>query len=64
LRVYDRWGELVFDGADMTVNDATQGWDGTFRGKNVSSGIFAWYAEIEFIDGFVLVLKGDITLLR
>jgi gliding motility-associated-like protein len=64
FRVYDRWGELVFDGMDMQVNDETAGWDGTFRGKNVQSGIYAWYAEVEFIDGFVVLLKGDITLLR
>jgi gliding motility-associated-like protein len=64
LRVYDRWGELVFDGVDMTLNDGAAGWDGTFRGKNSASGIYAWYAEVEFIDGFILVLKGDITLLR
>jgi hypothetical protein len=48
----------------MQVNDAAAGWDGTFRGKNSQAGIYAWYAEVEFIDGFVVVLKGDITLLR
>ncbi|MCH2043928.1 MAG: gliding motility-associated C-terminal domain-containing protein, partial [Saprospiraceae bacterium] len=64
LRVYSRWGELVFEGTDLTINEATQGWDGTHKGKPMNSGVFAWYAEVQFLDGHVEVIKGDITLLR
>ena len=64
LRVYDRWGELVFDGLDMEVNVEEQGWDGNFRFKPASSGAYIWYAEVLFKDGHTEVLKGDVILLR
>ncbi|MCP4441075.1 MAG: gliding motility-associated C-terminal domain-containing protein, partial [Aureispira sp.] len=63
-RVYDRWGELIFEGTGLSINDASTGWDGTFKGKPMNSGLYAWYAEVEFADGHVEVIKGDITLLR
>jgi gliding motility-associated-like protein len=64
LRVFDRWGELVFEGTDMPINSAIDGWDGTFRGQDAPSGMYVWYAEIIFQDGHKEVIKGDITLLR
>jgi gliding motility-associated-like protein len=32
LRVHNRWGELVFE-----TEDPDRGWDGTFRGKKITS---------------------------
>lgn len=64
LRVYDRWGELVFDGQNFPPNDEPSGWDGTFKGKPMNSAVFAYYAEVEFIDGVVILYEGDVTLLR
>jgi gliding motility-associated-like protein len=64
FRVYDRWGELVFSAENIAPNDAAAGWDGTFKGEKMNSGVYAWYAEVEYIDGFKEILKGDVTLLR
>jgi gliding motility-associated-like protein len=64
FRVYDRWGELVYEIQDVQLNDPQAGWNGLFRDQRMNSGVFAWYAEVEFIDGKVEVFKGDVTLLR
>lgn len=64
FRVFDRWGELVYEGTDLTPNDPQEGWDGTFRGKEMQSAVFAWYAEVEFIDGEKVTIRGSVTLLR
>jgi gliding motility-associated-like protein len=64
FRIYDRWGELVFESINSQPNDPQAGWDGTFKGKPLQSGVFAWYAEVEFIDGHVEVLRGEVTLLK
>ena len=64
FRVYDRWGELVFEGTNMEVNNAQQGWDGTYRNKPCTSGTYLWYAEVLFKDGETKVLRGDVILLR
>lgn len=64
LQVYSRWGELVFQRDGLAANDEQNGWDGTFRGKPVSPGVFAWVAEVEFLDGVVAIHSGSVTITR
>ncbi len=64
LRIFDRWGEMVFAQFDFPPNDETYGWDGSHKSKPLPQDVFAWWAEIEWIDGSTGILKGDVTLLR
>jgi len=64
FRVYDRWGELIYENGDFPINDPTVGWDGTHRGKPMNPGVYVWYAEVEFEDGETKLFKGQTTLLR
>jgi gliding motility-associated-like protein len=64
LKVFSRWGSLVFDGKDLAPNDLKTGWDGRFKDKAVHPDVFAWYAEVLFIDGEVVKLEGDLTVVR
>lgn len=61
--VFDRMGEQLFNQENFQPDDPQFGWDGSFRGKRMNSGVFVWLAEIEYKDGFVQVFKGDVTLL-
>lgn len=63
LRIYDRWGSLIYEGKNLPLGDLQAGWDGTSRGKPVD-GVFAWYAFVRFIDGVELQYEGDVTVLR
>lgn len=64
FRVFSRWGELVFERRDFAANDESSGWDGKFKGKPLGQGVFAWFAEIEFIDGVTGLYEGDVLLTR
>ncbi|HNG89348.1 MAG TPA: gliding motility-associated C-terminal domain-containing protein, partial [Saprospiraceae bacterium] len=64
LQVYDRWGTQVFLVQDMDPKDEKAGWGGDFKGSPVNPAVFAWWAEVELIDGRVLLLKGDVTVVR
>ncbi|MCB9317156.1 MAG: VCBS repeat-containing protein [Lewinellaceae bacterium] len=64
LRVYDRWGELMFENRNFAPNDPASGWDGSYRSKALQPGVYVWYAELEGVDGRVLQLSGDVTVLR
>ena len=64
FRIFDRWGELVFEDNGFQPNDPTRGWDGYFKGETMQTGVFAYYAEIEFADGVVLLYKGDFSIVR
>jgi len=62
MRIFSRWGELVYERNNFAPNDLLTGWDGTFRGKKFSSGTFIWIATVDFVDGEVLEYTGDIVI--
>jgi gliding motility-associated-like protein len=64
LRIFDRWGEKVFEARDFRPNDPSRGWDGRHRGRFMNPAVFVYVAEVEFIDGSVKLYKGDVTLMR
>ena len=65
FRVYDRWGNLMYQVSDVPLNEATfQGWDGTFKGNKVNNGVYVWMAEITFVDDVTLPYHGDITVIQ
>ncbi|MCH8317956.1 MAG: gliding motility-associated C-terminal domain-containing protein [Bacteroidetes bacterium] len=60
LFIYNRWGEKVFE-----TEHISNGWDGTYRGgKPLNTGVFAWYAEVEFNDDKKVYRKGNVTLIK
>ncbi len=60
FRVYNRWGQLVFD------SPATHsfGWDGTYGGKPLASGTFAWVVQAVDYTGKTHLKRGTVTLVR
>lgn len=63
LRVYDRWGECVYEGQDLRPNSGT-GWDGTYRGHELLPGVYVYVVEVRYIDGTTELFKGDVTLTK
>lgn len=59
LQVFNRWGELVFESADVRM-----GWDGYYRGEPAKQDVYAWKAWARFSDGRETTQSGDVTLLR
>ncbi len=64
LRVFDRWGQLVFERRGFAANDASAGWDGSLRGDKLNPAVYVWQAEILFIDGETEKWTGSVTLVR
>ncbi len=62
--VFSRWGETVHSFFDFKPNDPTHGWDGFYRGKPMNPDVFSWFATVEFIDGRIEIVSGDVTLIR
>lgn len=59
FRIYDRWGELMFETSDQSV-----GWDGTYKGKECDPAVYDYYFEATCIDQEKFFKKGNITLIR
>lgn len=65
LNIYNRWGNLMYTGRNLTAENVfNEGWDGSFNGQSVSAGVYAWVAEILYIDDQVETLSGSLTLIR
>jgi large repetitive protein len=62
--VFNRWGETVWQYFNFDPNNPAYGWDGHYRGQLMNPAVFAWFAEVEFVDGRVEIFKGDVTLVR
>jgi len=59
LRVYDRWGQQVFQ-----TTDAAQSWDGNVNGDPAAEGVYVWEAEGFCINGKRVHRTGNVTLIR
>jgi hypothetical protein len=64
MRIYDRWGELVFERDNFAHSDPSQGWNGTFKGEYVNPAVFVYVVEVLYINGETEIFKGDITVIR
>jgi gliding motility-associated-like protein len=66
LRVYNRWGSVLFSSTNSEMNFTSSGWNGRAdnTGKLLEPGVYLWQAEIEFLDGLVETFSGDVLLLR
>ena len=64
LRVYGRWGQLVFEGNDLRPNDPAAGWDGTINGRPTGDQVFAYVMEVVYLDNTTKIFRGDVTLMR
>ncbi|MCB9265185.1 MAG: gliding motility-associated C-terminal domain-containing protein [Lewinellaceae bacterium] len=64
LQIFSRWGELVFKRDNFAPNDESLGWDGTFRGRVMPAGVYAYFGELVLKDGRVVVVKGEVVLVR
>lgn len=60
--VFNRWGLQIYQARDFTPNDESKTWNGLYRGVELSTDTYIWFAEIEFEDGEREVFKGDVML--
>ncbi|MCH2229568.1 MAG: PKD domain-containing protein [Crocinitomicaceae bacterium] len=59
FNIYDNWGELIF-----TSNDASIGWDGTYKGQNAPIGVYTWTFVVTLANDQIIKKSGDVTLMR
>lgn len=64
LLVFDRWGATMYEQYGFDPNDLSIGWDGTHNGEMMNPGVYAWFAEVEFKDGEVVLYEGEVILIR
>jgi len=64
FRVFNRWGNLVFEKEAFEANDPKYGWDGKVRGVPAAPDVYMYLAEVVCDNGTVYLHKGNTTLLK
>ncbi|MCB0688585.1 MAG: gliding motility-associated C-terminal domain-containing protein [Saprospiraceae bacterium] len=64
IKIFSRWGNLLFSAENLPLNQEEFGWDGTFNGIPVDLGVYTWVAKIGYIDGRTEILGGDLTVIK
>jgi len=64
MRIYDRWGNLVFENIDFPAGSPEHGWDGYFEDSPSVPGVYFYVAELLLADGELELVAGDLTLIR
>lgn len=64
LRVFDWNGVKVYEVFDIKPGNKSDGWNGNFRGQPALTGVYLYEAVIKLIDGSLVTVVGDLTLIR
>ena len=64
FRVYNRWGELLFEREQINPNDAVNAWDGTYKGNLPLPDVYVWVVEAICENGRQVNKKGSVTVIR
>jgi gliding motility-associated-like protein len=64
LRVFDRWGEVVFEKQNFPVNDASVGWDGRYKGADPKPDVYVYQVEVFCTNGDIIRFDGNVALIK
>jgi gliding motility-associated-like protein len=66
MRIFNRWGEMVFERMNFLANDRTPtgGWDGTYKGKPASADVYVYIIEFVCENAAIVPVKGNVALVR
>ena len=69
IRVFDRWGQLMFEGTDIEMNNGRMnngtGWQGDNQGgQDCNSGVYVYAYELVCANGDIIRGSGNVTLIK
>ena len=64
MRIFNRWGEVMYERKDFALNDPTAGWDGTNKGVRLTPDVYVYIMEVLCANNEIFNVKGNVTLLR
>jgi len=64
FRIFNRWGELVFERTSFPPNVASYGWNGKIKGIVGGPDVFVFTAEVVCENGTSFVYKGNTSIIK
>ena len=62
--IYNRWGQQLYSWGIDEIGCEECGWDGTYKGKDVKSGVYFVVIDAVGADGIRYEIRRDVNLLR
>jgi len=64
LRIYNRWGAIVFEASNVAPGSPEAAWNGLFNGDHAPQGVYIFQATVEGKDGKLSKFNGEVVLMR
>lgn len=64
VTIYNRWGKVLFERKDISIDDRNNSWDGTYNGEPQDAGTYVYFIQTVCEGGEVFTYKGTVTLVR
>jgi gliding motility-associated-like protein len=64
LRIFNRWGQVVFEQKDFPVNNALYGWNGKYRNAKPVPDVYVYQIEIFCENSEVVRFEGNVALIQ
>jgi gliding motility-associated-like protein len=64
LRIFNRWGEVVFEQNNFPVNDPLYGWNGTHKGNKPHPDVYVYQVEVFCENSDIIRFEGNVALIQ
>lgn len=64
FRIFNRWGEVVFEKINFPPNNPAYGWNGKIKGIEGPPDVFVYTAEVVCDNGTPYTYKGNVSLIK
>lgn len=64
MRIYNRWGQQVFERKNFMANDPSSGWNGRLGGQPLVPDVYVYIVEFVCDNAQIVPFKGNVTLIR
>lgn len=64
MKIFNRWGEQLFERRNFSANDPAAGWDGTIKGKPANPDVYIYVVEFICENAAIVPFRGNVMLVR
>ncbi|HSC36680.1 MAG TPA: PKD domain-containing protein, partial [Chitinophagaceae bacterium] len=64
MRIFNRWGEPVYEAVNFLANDATKGWTGKYKNTQAPNDVYVYFVEVVCENNAILTYSGNVALVR
>lgn len=64
LRIFNRWGEVVFESVNFPVNNPVYGWDGKYKGNKPVADVYVYQVEVFCENSEIIRFEGNVALIQ